>query len=230
MKVVEMYIKVYCLADVKKEQVAIELNKLMDTCIMKNEAMQAIHRSRDYKFYCFGGLKPIEVSGVYKAGNIYTFMLRTVDKQLADHFNKNLGQQYTKVLKALTVESKEVARRPIEKIYTLTPIIMKFDTGYWRSKYSEEVFEKRLKENIIKKFNVLNGEKIDEDFELFNGIQFDNHKPVAFNYKNVRLLGDKVTLEVAGNERAQQIAYMAIGSGIGEMNSRGAGFVGFKYL
>jgi len=30
--------------------------------------------------------------------------------------------------------------------------------------------------------------------------------------------------------RAQELAYMAIGTGIGEMNARGQGFVNFRWL
>lgn len=230
MRITEIYCKVYMIENLTKEEVTIELNKLIDTAIMQTEEMQTLHISREYKFYCFSGLKPIETDGIYKKGNIYTFVLRTVDEKLAQYFKATLAQQYTKSLKALTVETKIIRRKPIEKIYTLTPIILKFDTGYWQSKYSEEIFEKRIRENMIKKYNTFNNVKLDEDFELFNHIKFDNQKPVAFPYKGVTLLGDKVTLEIATNDSAQELAYLAIGSGLGEMNARGAGFINFKYL
>lgn len=230
MGITEIYCKVYVMENLTKEEVTIELNKLIDTAIMQTEEMQPLHISREYKFYCFSGLKPIEFDGVYKKGNIYTFVLRTVDEKLAQYFKATLAQQYTKSLKALTVEVKVVRRKLIEKIYTLTPVILKFDTGYWRSKCSEETFEKRIRENMIKKYNTFNNIELDEDFELFNHIKFDNQKPVAFHYKDVTLLGDKVTLEIATNDSAQQLAYLAIGSGLGEMNARGAGFINFKYL
>lgn len=213
-----------------KEEVTIELNKLIDTALMQTEEMQPLHISREYKFYCLSGFKKVELDGIYKKGNIYTFVLRTVDEKLAQYFKATLAQQYTKSLKALTVEAKVIKKRMIEKIYALTPVILKTDTGYWKSKYSEEIFEKRIRENMIKKYNTFNNVKLDEDFEFFNHIKFDNQKPVAFRYKGVTLLGDKVTLEIATNDSAQQLAYLAIGSGLGEMNARGAGFVNFRYL
>ena len=230
MSIIEIYCKVYLLEDLTKRNVAIELNKLIDTALMQTEEMQPLHIDRKYKFYSVSGLMPIEMDGIYKKGNIYTFVLRTVDKKLAQYFKTTLAQQYTKILKALTVETKEISRRPLEKIYTLTPVILKFETGYWRGNYSEEIFEKRIRENMIKKYNTFNNVKLDEDFELFNYIKFDNQKPVAFHYKGITLLGDKVTLGIATNDIAQQIAYLAIGTGIGEMNARGAGFINFKYL
>ena len=173
---------------------------------------------------------PLEADGIYKSGNIYTFVLRTVDEKLTQLFRTQLPQQYTKTLKILTVEQKEIRKKPIEKIFTLTPGIMKFDNGYWKTHYSEEIFEKRLRENMIKKYNTLSQTKLDEDFELFQYIKFDNQKPIAFHCKNITLLGDKVTLGIATNQVAQQLAYMTIGTGLGEINARGAGFINYKYL
>lgn len=230
MIVKELYVKVYCLEDLSKKEVSVQISKLMDCCLMEEDKTQVIHTSRGYKFYSFSMLKPFETDGVYKKGNIYTFVLRTVDEKLAALFKSKLAQQYTKALKALTVEEKEVKERPIEKIFTLTPIVMKFEQGYWKNHYTEEVFEKRLKENMIKKFNTLTGTKLDEDFELFEYIRFDNQKPVAFKCKNINLLGDKITLGIAANKIAQQLAYMTIGAGMGELNARGAGFINYKYL
>lgn len=52
-----------------------------------------------------------------------------------------------------------------------------------------------------------------------------NHKPIIIKYKNIKLLGDKIKLYVNSDETSQEVAYMALKTGIGEMNSRGFGFV-----
>ena len=91
-------------------------------------------------------------------------------------------------------------------------------------------FEERLKVNLIKKWNRFTGEQIDEDFPLFTTLEFLNRKPIAMNYKTVRLLGDKVRLQITEHETAQRLAYMALGTGVLEMNSRGAGFVNYRWL
>lgn len=230
MKIFESQIKVYCLDDINKKDVYTQLSKLIDSCLMSSPVTSKIHQEQKYKFYNFGALQPFEKDGTYKKGNIYSFVLRTADESLAKYFRETLESQYTKVLKVLTVNTKQIKPIPLDKIYTLTPLIMKFDTGYWRGNYSVDVFEKRLKDNLIKKFNEYSQAKIDEDFELFSYISFDNIKPIGFSYKDITLLGDKITLGIATNEVAQQLAYLAIGSGLGEMNARGAGFVGYKYL
>ena len=57
-----------------------------------------------------------------------------------------------------------------------------------------------------------------------------NKKPVKFRYKGITLLGDKFDLKIADNKKAQELAYFLIGTGICEMNSRGAGYCNYKYI
>ena len=91
-------------------------------------------------------------------------------------------------------------------------------------------FEKRLKENLIKKYNNLSDEKLDEDFELYTGLEFKNRKPIANEYKGIKLLGDKVSLNISENKTAQDLAYMCLGTGLLEMNARGYGFCNYRWL
>ena len=118
----------------------------------------------------------------------------------------------------------------IETLYTLTPAILKNESGYWRDEFSIFDFEKRLKANLIKKWNQYYECKMEEDFDLYTSLEFLNGKPIAFNYKNIKLLGDKVKLHISDNKSAQDLAYFALGTGLCEMNSRGAGFVNYRWL
>lgn len=230
MKLYELQVKLYVLVDTKRRIVLEQLGKLIDTCLMQDEDMQKLHKRIGYKYYTFSEPMPLERSGVYRKGNIYTFIVRTVDEQLAQYFNRYLANQYNTIFKFLTTEGRILKNRPIERLYSLTPVVLKFDTGYWKDKYSEEIFEKRVRENLIKKYNALHATKLEEDFELFTYLKFDNIKPIAFHYKDITLLGDKITIELANSSVAQELGLLAIGSGIGEMNSRGAGFVNYRFL
>ena len=89
-------------------------------------------------------------------------------------------------------------------------------------------YERRLKENLIKKYNCLNKVKIDENFQLYSAIEFKNKLPIKISYKNISLLGDKFNIYISDNEQAQSLAYMCLGTGILEMNARGFGFVNNK--
>lgn len=49
-------------------------------------------------------------------------------------------------------------------------------------------------------------------------------------YKNISLLGDKISFKVSENDMAQEISNFALGVGVGEINSRGFGFVNYRWL
>lgn len=95
---------------------------------------------------------------------------------------------------------------------------------------SEEEFARRIRINLANKWNSFNNDNIDENFQLYTTMEFLNKVPISIEYKNVKLLGDKIRLSVADNEIAQKMAYMSLGTGLGEMNSRGAGFVNYRWL
>ena len=156
--------------------------------------------------------------------------MRTIDRRIAEFFNNDLINNYTNFIKGLTSEIRILPKKHIEKIYSLTPVILKNDNGYWKNVISLEDFEKRLKENLIKKYNNLSDEKLDEDFELYTGLEFKNRKPIANEYKGIKLLGDKVSLNISENKTAQDLAYMCLGTGLLEMNARGYGFCNYRWL
>ena len=118
----------------------------------------------------------------------------------------------------------------IQMLYTLTPVILKDEKGYWRTHKSLKDFEERLKANLIKKWNVFEGDKLDEDFPLYTSLEFLNQGPIVMEYKGIKLLGDKIRLQIADNKRAQDLAHFALGVGVCEMNSRGCGFANYRWL
>lgn len=91
-------------------------------------------------------------------------------------------------------------------------------------------FEKRLIDNIIKKYNYIYKTEINEEFQFYTSITFNNKKPISINYKNIKLLGDKVELIIDNSQLAQDLAYLSLGVGLLESNSRGFGFVGYRWL
>ncbi len=230
MKVWELTLKVYLKEDIPMEEIQIEISKIIDNCLIKDEKLLNFHINNQYKYYTFSGFYPIEKNKVYLAGKMYTVSIRTVDERLVKHFQKFLDIESSENLKALTLEIKTIPQKYIERIYSITPVVAKFENGYWKTNESVDIFEKRLKENLIKKYNNFTNQKIDEEFDLFTFMKFDNIKPIASKYKGVRMLGDKITLNVAENNLAQELAYFALGTGLMEMNARGYGYVNYKWL
>ncbi|MEG0680122.1 MAG: CRISPR-associated endoribonuclease Cas6 [Eubacterium sp.] len=229
MQVYELGLKVYVLETINHKDIYQKCAALLDKALVVNDEMAEFHRNKGFKLFTFNSLYPIELSKLYQKGKIYTLIIRTVNEHLVSYFKKELTKSYTNELKALTVTVKKIQKKHLEKIYTLTPMIQKYERGYWRGQVTLDEFENRLKINLIKKYNFFTGMKVDENFDLFTFIRFDNEVPIVCHYKGKKLLGDKLTLMIADNDLAQEIAYIALGCGIGEMNPRGYGFCNYKY-
>ena len=52
----------------------------------------------------------------------------------------------------------------------------------------------------------------------------------SVEYKGIHLLGDKVNLKISDDVRAQELAYVLLGTGIGTMNARGYGYCNYRWL
>lgn len=230
MKVYESTLKIFLLKDLPMDKAHEKLSELIDKSLCKDKELLTLHNKNKYKYYTFSLPYKLERDKIYKAGNIYSVRIRTIDEKILNNFKTELANMYTSVIKSLTMEIKIIPKKYISTIYSVTPVVIKTDKGYWKRNLSLNEYEKKIKENLIKKYNQFFNEKIDESFPLYNFIKFDNQKPIGVKYKNITLLGDKITLNIAEDEISQNIAYLALGAGIGEMGPRGMGFVNYKWL
>ena len=230
MKVFELNLKVFLLKNISIEDSQERIAEFVDLALGKSKEFLSFHNENEFKNYCFNSFYPLEEDGIYKAGKVYTINLRTIDKELANHFHANLANEHNNFIKGLMCEIRILPKKLIEKLYSITPVIIKTDKGYWKNSLSIDEFERRIKENLIKKYNQYNDVKISEDFELYTTILMKNRKPIATTYKGRRILGDKLSIDISSDEIAQELAYMALGTGIGEMNPRGLGFVNYRWL
>lgn len=227
-KVYEIRLKLYVLTDITYEDMLSVETSFIDSALARDEKWLEYHETNCYKNYVFNGMYPVEKDGIYKKDNIYTIIIRTVNEELAIYFSKVLRNHYTKKLKGLTVENRIIPKKMISEIYSLTPVIMKSENGYWRDKISLDEYERQLFENVVKKYNEFTNQKIEEDFDFYTYIKFINKKPIANLYKGkIKLLGDKVSLKIADNEKAQELAYFVLGTGLGTSNSRGYGYCNY---
>jgi len=230
MKVWELSLKVYLKKNIPMEECQVEISKIIDSCLTKDVELLNFHNNNQFKNYTFSSFYPIEKNKIYLADTIYTCTLRTVEERLVIHFRNFLEDESNGSLKAIKIKIKTIPKKYIQRIYSITSVVAKFENGYWRTNESLEFFEKRLKENLIKKYNNFTKQSINEEFDLFTYIRFDNKKPIATKYKNIKMLGDKITLNIAENNLAQDLAYFSLGVGLLEMNGRGYGYVNYKWL
>lgn len=222
-RVRELQIKVYVKEDMNVDEMSNNLRDLIDRTLCKSDEFKKFHEENKYKNYCFDRLMPFSTH--YKEDEIYKFKLRSVDYKLVKYLKENMIDMVTKYFKVLKITECYIGRKHMISAYTLTPLIVKFEEGYWRTHFSIEDIEKRIKYNLIKKYNRFCGVKLDENFELFTRITLLNEKPLKVRFKDVSLCGDKFEFEIANNKQAQEIMYFALGVGLGELNARGQGFL-----
>lgn len=232
MVIYQLNVKLYIKEDIKKIEVSDKLSKMIDFCMCKNEHYEKYHNAKDFKNYSFNSLYPIEPDGIYKSDNIYTIQIRTSSKDFVKFLEKNLPLNQYEYFVVLKSELKINNFKYIDKIYSLTPVVIKNTDGYWRNleNFSIDDYENRISVNLINKYNAITGEKISRKTKIFSTIEFMNKKPVVIKYKNIKLLGDKITLTICNDEVAQNIAVVALATGVGENNSRGLGYVNCKLL
>jgi CRISPR-associated endoribonuclease Cas6 len=228
--VYEVSMRVYLLEDIPAEDEFAKIGAFIDSGMAREPKLLEFHQQNRYKNYCWNLLYPIERGGPYRKGELYSFQLRTVERELAQFFHERLPNHFSQEIKGLTAEIKLIPRRPIERIYSLTPLILKeAEIGYWKPHLPLSVFEKRLVENLLKKYRAFTGEALNEDFSFYTALTLLNEKPVPLKYKSVTLLGDKIELSIDYNETAQRLAYFCLGVGALELNARGAGFMSYRY-
>lgn len=231
LQVFEVRLKVYLLMDIPVETVQKKTAALIDICLSRDEALLEFHETNQFKNYSFGNPYPLEKDKVYKKDKVYVITIRTIDPRLAEVFSGKLKNERSEEMQALTCDYKIIPKKHkiIDTIYSISPVIVKAER-YWRGFFSLEEYEKRLTVNLIKKYNNFCSTKIDEDFEFIRMIQVQNRAPIAVAYKKIKLLGDKIALKVADNELSQELSYMTLGTGLGEINARGAGFVNYRWM
>lgn len=231
MKVYEYKVKIRLKQDLEYCQLAEKTSYFIDSVLIEDDGFLDYHTSKQYKGYVHDLLYPIEKTGIYKKNNTYTMRIRLVEDKLVQYLLGKLSFHETKELQGMGGEIKIIPKKVIQRIYSITPVVLKNPgQGYWKGHMSLEEFEKRLKENLIKKYNYFIENNVEESMPLYDLIEFKNKLPVKVPYKNITLLGDKIVLEISSNEQAQELAYLALGVGLLENNSRGFGFVNFKYM
>jgi CRISPR-associated endoribonuclease Cas6 len=226
----ELECKVYLLENIEYKYMQSSITEFIDQTLCADEDMRKFHEhNTSFKNYTYSGFMKIEADKIYKMGNIYTFRIRTTDEQLTNYLKSQLPLQYNDTIKGLVCTSRTIPRRFITKLYSVTPVLVASNNGYWKNVMNISEYERLLFENAIKKYNSITGTKIDENFKLYDVLSFTNKTPISTYYKGKNLLCDKLELIIGDDKRSQEVAYMLLGTGICNRNSRGYGYMNYKY-
>ena len=131
----------------------------------------------------------------------------------------------SKDFRIVSTELKTFNQFFINELYTVTPAVLTVDNRFWVKGDSMELLQRRIVENLLKKYKDYYQKEIEVEESFIQGIELKNHKPIGLKYKNMRLIGNKLTVLVNGDEDSQKLAFMALGTGLLEKNSsNGMGF------
>ena len=199
-----------------------KISKLISASMLKDQTLKQLHEENRYKNYVFCNLYPIEKDGVYKAGNIYTFQIRTIDFKLGLKIKQVLNNFQNEEFKVIVSDLETSTQRRINTLATLTPAIITSDKGDYLINNDMQLVKERILANAQKKYNQLYNEKIDMDF--IKSIKQTNNKPIKIPYKNINILGYKFEIEVKDDPISQNLAYLILSVGLLEKNAEGFGF------
>lgn len=184
-----------------------------------------LHQDIGYKFYVYDSFYPREQDKIYKKGRVYVFKIRSIDKNLLSKIRKVITKVAPVYFQIISTELKTYSQTFINELYTVTPAVLTVDSKFWVKGNSIELLDRRINDNLIKKYQDYYGEVIKIEESFIQAINFKNWKPIGLRYKNIRLIGNKFSVLVKEDELSQKLAFMALGVGLLEKNSsNGMGF------
>jgi len=201
------------------------IGKNINRIMLLDEGLKELHPKKEYKNYVFNSFYPLEKDKTYKKDKLYIFKIRSLDYEFCEKMYKLSAYLKSEDFKVISADIKETNKKIIKEIYTVTPLIITVDNKPWMQSDDLKLFKERIESNLEKKYKNFYNEDIYSNGEFINNITFKNRLPMYYNYKNIRLLGNKVSISIHDNEEAQKLAFLALAVGLGEKNSAvGAGF------
>ena len=204
------------------------LGQEISNAMLKDSELIELHGRKGFKHYSFNSFYPVEKDGVYKAGRVYIFKIRSLDQSFIKKIKVLLSSNDAELFKVLSTQPKTVKKNFISNLYTLTPVIVTIEDGKpWVKEEDFLLLQKQLQSNLEKKYNDFFDTEFDKnaDFSFIQRIELLNRKPMVVKYKRIKFLGNKFKIWVNEDEKSQKLAFTAMACGLGEKNTIiGAGF------
>ncbi|MCC9294950.1 CRISPR-associated endoribonuclease Cas6 [Clostridium sp. WLY-B-L2] len=207
------------------------IGNIISSTMLLKDTLKEIHEKKEFK-YVYDNFYPLEKSKVYEKGRIYVFNIRSFNSGFIRDIKRFLSLTKNNDFKIVAVEERRIKQRFITELYTKTAAIVTVDSKPWLLKDGDlMLLQKRFQDNLEKKFKDIYGEAIGIKQSFIQRVDVINKKPISFKYKNIHLLGNKFKITINEDEKSQQLAFIALGMGLGEKGSSvGAGFCHANYL
>ena len=240
MKIIELKCTAYLKKGIDFKASFEIISKHLSHSMCQNKRYEKEHNENKFNNYCFGGFLPIEKSKIYKRGNTYEFSIRGVDEKFMNEF-QNYIKQNTNNENFIVVEIQKIVlhQKFITELYSATPVIVtsskdmmgsskKEQPLYWTINKDGDIvkLQKQLHENLLKKQKYFFNEDFKTDINFIQLIEIKNAVPqtIYLKDKNHTLFGNKFRIIPNEDEVSQKLAFLALGVGLGEKMSFGAGF------
>jgi len=199
---------------------------------MAQRDLANFHKKVGYKYYVFGGFLPIEKEKIYKMGNTYRFILRSLDEHFIERLAKTLRANINNSnFLVVQTTKKTIKQFFIAELYSATPVIITTKNGkFWTMQESGDILQlqKQLHDNLEKKYNSFFKEKLQVTQNFIQLLEIKNRVPQNIRIEKdghkIIFFGNKFKIVPNEDEVSQKLAFVAMACGLGEKNSYGDGF------
>jgi len=232
MKYFELTCTAYIKSDIGFKESFEIISKYISFSMAQKDALKALHAKLGFKHYSFANFYPIEKEKVYKKGNTYQFVLRSVDETFIENLSRVLRQNIDNSNFLVIDTHKRVVKQFfISELYSVTPVIVSIENGlFWTMEKDGDIMklQKQLHDNLEKKYQSFYGEALKSEQNFIQLLEVKNRVPqniqISKNGKGIRLFGNKFRIVPNEDEVSQKLAFLALSCGLGEKNSFGGGF------
>lgn len=237
MKFYELTCKTFLKKDVSFVKSFDVISTFINYSMLNDYNLKELHEKNSFKNYSFGNFYPIEKDKIYKNGNIYELVIRSLDEEFINKLHKylreNINNSYIQVLQTT---KKTINQFFVTELYSVTPVITTIKENekkyhFWTTGKDGDVLklQKQLQDNLEKKYESFYGEKLNPTQNFIQLLELKNKTPQSIyinkNEKKIRFLGNKFKIIPNEDEVSQKLAFIALACGIGEKQSYGGGFI-----
>ncbi len=202
-----------------------KIGNLISAAMHLDAELAEKHRQKGYKNYVFCSLYPIEADKQYRAGRVYIFTIRSLERNFIIKMKQLLPEVKNSSFKVLASEVKIFKQRYISELYTITPAVATVNNRNWVAGDDFLLLQERIQMNLEKKYKAFSQGELKPTQSFIQHIELANQKPMRIKYKNTSLMGNKFRICVSQDSVSQDLAFVALATGILEKNSScGCGF------
>ncbi len=223
--------------DIKHNYSYEQLSKLIASAMSSDDYFREVHNNKNFKYYNFNNLykKEMPKDGIYREGEIYSFQIRSFDKEFIEVIKKSIEKTKNHFFRVLSINNeKEVNQFFITELESITPVISTREIEkkiiFWTLQRDGDIMKliNQLQDNLEKKYKEYFFREIERFQNFIEILKILNRKPqtiiVKRNGRDIKFFGNKLVIKINEDEVSQKLAFTALACGLGEKNAFGGGF------